>query len=309
MIQGILDEAYVGIVTGKIGAALTLVYGELKVLRERLHLQQWEQLTARVCLPHPLTDLIRQDPLISCGFRAVQTRGPLDKLLDYVYYRLPFDAPETSPLGREMFTYTVNTAFSRAIRCRRKYIGQLLDGIAEQVEQPRIAVLDPGFLREAELSFALATGQIGDFLAFGNDETALRRIERTYGNEGVRTRYGSPWAVARGEQTLAELGIGNLDLIYTSALLNRLAVPEATTLIEQMWQAVRPGGYLFLSNILTGLADAAFLDCYAGWRLQYRTRREVADLIRFIPPTSISAMTLDTDPDRAYAFLVLRKAG
>ncbi len=309
MIREILNESYAGMLEGQVGAALTLLHAGLDEARRRTSDHEWRSLIESVCLSHPVTAMIHQDPFTATAFAATGAGYTDQRSLDCIYYgalRCGSGA-DTVSLGRRIFGYTTNTAVARALRCQRRYVASVIDGVADAVACPRVLTIEPGRLREAELSFALANGALADLVAFGNDQPTLDQIARTYGRDGVRTVYGSPLAISRGDQSLADYGLRHFDLVYSSNFFNQLSTEAGQRLALSMWQALRPGGQLLISCVLAEAKDLAFLECYAGWQLVPRTRTEVADLIRTIPIAEIHGLTLDTDPDRAIAFLVLRK--
>ncbi len=307
MIDTLLDEVYDGLHQGHVGPALTYLYAGLHEARVSLAPKAWRAQVDTVCLPHRLTELIHQDPLIGGSFRAARRRRPDYRFLDSIYYGVPVTVDEITPLGKTIFAYTINSAASWAVRQQRRRIARLVDATARSVVRPRVLALEPGYMRAAELSFSLASGDIGHYTALSDSKALLARVARMYGRAGVRTVHGSLPAIAQGSQALTTLGRGELDLIYAPLLFSQLSERPAAILAARMWEALRPGGRLLIANFLSDCQDAAFLDCYAGWRFHYRSLGEIAGLIGAIPGDEVEALDLTPDRQQVLGTLVIRK--
>ena len=307
MIDILLDEVYDGLHQGHVGPALTYLYAGLHEARVSRTPAAWRAQVDTVCLPHRLTELIHQDPLIGGSFRAARRHRPDYRFLDSIYYGVPVTVDEITPLGKTIFSYTVNSAASRAVRQQRRRIARLVDATAADVTRPRVLALEPGYMRAAELSFSLASGAVAHYTALSDSKALLARVARMYGRAGVSTVHGSLPAIAQGRQALTRLGQGKLDLIYAPLLFSQLSERPAQVLIMRMWAALRPGGRLFIANFLTDCLDAAFLDCYGGWRFHYRSLGEIAGLLREIPGHEVDAVDLTPDRQRVLGTLVIRK--
>jgi hypothetical protein len=164
-------------------------------------------------------------------------------------------------------------------------------------------------LRAVDLSFAMEKGLVRDFTAIDDRRTVLDRIEEAHAGAGVRTRWGSPYALALGEARLADYGLTSPHLILCPSIFSRLSQSTGRSLASVLWDALRPGGQLFIGCMLDENTDLAFWECYAGWEPHLHTRRQVVELIDQIPTGDIAGLTLDTDPDNVLALLVLRKEG
>ena len=307
MIDTLLNEVYDGLHQGHVGPALTYLYAGLHEARVGLSPAAWRAQVDTVCLPHRLTELIHQDPLIGGSFRAARRHRPDYRFLDSIYYGVPVTVDEITPLGKTIFAYTVNSAMSQAVRQQRRRIARLVDATAADVAFPRVLALEPGYMRAAELSFSLASGDVAHYTALSDSKALLARVARMYGRAGVKTVHGSLSAIAQGRQALTRLGRGELDLIYAPLLFSQLSERPATMLAARMWEALRPGGRLLIANFLTDCLDAAFLDCYGGWRFHYRSLGEIAGLIREIPGHEVDALDLTSDCLRTIGTLILRK--
>jgi hypothetical protein len=304
MIHTLLDEVHNGLTQGHVGQALTYLCAGLHEARRQRTAAAWHELVETVCLPHPLTALMHEDPLLHAGYKAAQRRLPDFRFLDSIYYRHPVTAQPVTPLGRRLFDYSVNTPLCRAIRAQRRALARRIDTVAARVERPRVMALEPGYMRAAELSFALAEERLDRYVAVSRNSAALAFVDRIYGQHGVSTFCGS---LAMASELQPAMRFDQLDLIYTPILFNLLSVQAAQSLLLRMWHVLRPGGELIITNFLADCPDTALFECYSGWHFHYRSLAEMAQLIQLIPHHKIDALDLTEDPQRVIGSLILRK--
>jgi hypothetical protein len=95
--------------------------------------------------------------------------------------------------------------------------------------------------------------------------------------------------------------------VASPLMFSRLPQPEAAALLIRMWAALRPGGTLLLANLLPGVVETAFLECYTGAHFCYRSLVEIGQLLHHIPVDEIGDLTLEADSDRVLGILTLRK--
>ena len=125
-------------------------------------------------------------------------------MMDYIYGlgEAVQAAREATPLGRAIFEYMGTRPSARAVRYRRQLIAGLIDRVAAGGEAAVLA-LAAGHLREAELSDAVQTGRIRDFVAFDQDEASLAVVARDYAHLGHSNR---GWLGAADPRRKAESG-------------------------------------------------------------------------------------------------------
>ena len=129
-------------------------------------------------------------------------------------------------------------------------------------------------------------------------------VDELYGARGEvpyeANRYG-----IYGTTTQFELQSAMAELSNTESCL---ATASGLSAIAATLSAhATPGGRLLIANFLTDCLDAAFLDCYGGWRFHYRSLGEIAGLIREIPGHEVDALDLTPDRQRVLGTLVIRK--
>jgi hypothetical protein len=108
MLQDILDSSHTGILQGEPGVALMLLYAGLAEAQRWDVRGEWPRLIDEVCLPHPLTQLIRQDPCLG-QHPCSAAGGDINAFLESLLYRIPVKNADTlTPLGRRLFSYTAN---------------------------------------------------------------------------------------------------------------------------------------------------------------------------------------------------------
>jgi hypothetical protein len=88
-----------------------------------------------------------------------------------------------------------------------------------------------------ELSRAVQTGKIREFVAFDQDETSLDLVARDCARLGVQTIPGSVRQILSGKAKL-----GQYDFVYAAGLFDYLSGPVAAALTRRMFEVTRPGG-------------------------------------------------------------------
>ena len=288
MITTILNETYEGIIQGSVGPALTYLYAGLHEERQQLTDREWQERIQAVCLPHPLTHLIHQDPLIERALIAGLRGGKGTELLAYFCAPVPLEREAMTPLGRALFGYTATTGLAAAFRSLHQEVERQMADASGLHEDARSLVID----RTQQFSAAPAS--------------AVAQLDfRWPGNHG-RLHDVAPLS-PRPPQGARPEHLPGYDFVTSPLLFSRLTQPEAAALITRMWAALRPGGVLLLANLLPGVVETAFLECYAGVRFCYRSLQEIGQLLHHIPVAEIGDLTLEADSDRVLGVLTLQK--
>lgn len=288
MITTILNESFDGIVQGVIGPALTYLYAGLHESRQQLADREWREQIDAVCLPHPLTHLIHQDPLIERALLAGLRGGQGTELLAYFCAPAPLENEALTPLGRTLFRYTTTTGLAAAFRALHQEVDRRMADVNALQDNALSLVID----RTESFSAAPAAveGQL-DFRWRGNHNRL----------HDVAPLPPRPAQGARPEH------LSSYHFVASPLLFSRLTQPEAAALIIRMWAALRPGGTLLLANLLPGVVETAFLECYAGVRFCYRSLQEIGQLLHHIPVDEIGDLTLEADSDHVLGLLALQK--
>ena len=98
-----------------------------------------------------------------------------------------------------------------------------------------------------------------------------------------------------------------MDLVYCSGLLEVLPQPAASALARSLFAMVRPGGALVLTQFLSGLEEAAFLEAYMDWRMIYRTRAQLVALVQELLPEASRDWHYAESPESTLGVIALAR--
>ena len=298
-----LDRAYEQLLAGRIAPALDELFDDLLARREERP-QEWKAYS-RACLDHPICRLLHQDPFTFRAFAKPRGYAGDAVMMDYIYgmgdaYRA---AQAATPLGRAIFQYMDTRPSARAVRYRRHLLAGLIDRSAGR-GSARVLALAAGHLREVELSAAMQTGNVQEFVALDQDEASLSVVDRDYARLGVWSASGSVRQILSRRAKL-----GQYDLVYAAGLFDYLTAPVAAALTCRMFEMVRPGGMMLIANFLSGIRDAGYMEAFMDWRLIYRNRSDMIALAAALPRNSVADCHVFEDPDDTIACLLVSKAG
>jgi hypothetical protein len=210
-------------------------------------------------------------------------------------------ASEATPLGRAIFRYMGERPSAQAVRHRRQLLARLIDRAARE-GGGRVLAIAAEHLREVELSAAVQSGAIREFVALDQDEKSLAEIDRYYGPLGVRTVSGSVRQILDGRVALREY-----DLVYAPGLFNCLSGPVAGLLTQRMFDMVRPGGTMLIPNFRTGARDRGYMESFMDWRLIYRSEKDMYGLVSSLPKHSVANFQVFDDDVETITYLKVSK--
>ena len=297
-----LDIVNDEIQAGRIAQPLDELFEDLKERRKE-DPQDWPNY-AHSCLDHPVCRLLHQDPFTYRAFAKPRGYAGDAVMMDYIYglgEAIPA-ARDASPLGRAIFQYMGTRPSAKAVRYRRRLLASLIDRVAERGSASVLAIA-AGHLREVELSSAINTGRLQEFVAFDQDEASLAVVARDYAHLGVRTVPGSVRHILAGRANL-----GQYDLVYAAGLFDYLNAPVAAALTRRMFEMTRPGGLMLIPNFLTGVRDAGYMEAFMDWHLIYRDHADMQVLAAALPPSAVAHCRIFDDNDDAITFLLVSKA-
>lgn len=246
----------------------------LNRLRAELGPALWAQACA-VAQSHPLAEKLRADPFTrrSCA----QPRGYAGDavMIDHVYRGLPEGEP-VSALGAAIFAVTAGRSPSAvAVRERRDWCAGWVNEAAERKGRAaRVASVACGHLREADLSFPVASGQLAEFVALDQDAESLA-VVRARHLPSVRTVEGGVRQLIRG----APLLTGGFDLVYSAGLYDYLERRATIALTEKLFDALAPGGRLYVANFVPDFATAGYMEAFMRWTLICRDEAQMQGLV------------------------------
>ncbi len=298
-----LDIVHDRLQEGRIALGLEELFEDLRIRREE-ESEAWPGY-GRACLNHPVRRLLHQDPFTYRAFSKPRGYAGDAVMMDYIYGlgEAVQAAREATPLGRAIFEYMGTRPSARAVRYRRQLIAGLIDRVTAGGEAAVLA-LAAGHLREAELSDAVQTGRIRDFVALDQDEASLKVVARDYAHLGIRTVDGSVRQILSGK-----LNPGQFDFVYAAGLFDYLNTPVAAALTRRMFDMTRPGGLMLIPNFLTGVRDCGYMEAFMDWHLIYRNHADMRALADALPSGDVAGCRVFADSDDAIVFLLVSKAG
>jgi len=299
-----LDHVQELLLAGQVHEGMDLLFAVLQTRKLSLSDAVWTRF-AELCVRHRLRGVVHEDPFTRRAFEKPRGYAGDAVMLDYIYGReeqWPEPAGMTS-LGAEIFNYTTGSAASEAVRARRGFMADFLDRLTEELQRPHILSVAAGHLREAGLAAAVRRRKLGRFVAVDVDALSLEEVQRCYGAYGVETINAS------FRQLLGRrLSLGEFDLVYSTGLFDYLQLTAAQRLALTMFNMLWPGGRLLVANFLPGIPAVGYMETYMGWKLIYRTRREMFDIADAIPQAKIRDIRLFADDNEHIIFLqVTRK--
>jgi SAM-dependent methyltransferase len=274
------------------------LFGGLAELRRSLSPEAWREAVAN-CRRHPVIEVIHQDPLTSRAFKKPRGYAGDAVMLDYIYGREElWPEPNSTALGRAIFRYTTSAPASEGVRCRRGFVAELLDRLADGVPQPHVLSVASGHLREANLSSAVRRRRLGRLVALDADAESLKVVSASYKPFGVEACHADLRKLLRGRT-----GLGEFDLVYSTGLFDYLQETIGRRLVTEMFNLLNPGGRLLVANFLPEIRDIGYMETYMDWNLVYRTRHDMIELTRDIPQREIHSLRIFAEENQNIIFL------
>lgn len=296
-----LDRGLERIEGGEVEAGMSLLIEGTAARRAASSPEAWRAFVLEEARGHPVRRLLEEDPLTRiAGGRGSATAGA--DLLDYVYGVADPRPLAASERGARILEHNLATPTARALRHRRRQAAAAIDRVAAERPGARVLALACGRLREAELSAALATGAVGELVAFERDEARLEVVRRDYGHLPVEIHCGSVGQLlARRER------FRDFDLVYAAGIFDDLTRWTGQWLAAEMFRSLRPGGTMLLANFAESASGAGYLEAFMDRFLVYRSDDEILALLSEVPPVEIARLALSHDPDRQVAYLEVRR--
>src|SRR5262245_24477472 len=111
----LLDHVYELVSAGHVEEGLAELFPALHARRLELCDEAWDEL-ARMCLQHPLRQLLHEDPFTSRAFSKPRGYAGDALLLDYIYGQEEgWPVPEASEVGKRVFAWTTGAPASEAV--------------------------------------------------------------------------------------------------------------------------------------------------------------------------------------------------
>lgn len=305
ILSDVLDTAYALLKQGEVSTGMSHLDAGLRDIHLHTDDQTWAGLVQSTCLTHPIRSLVHQDPFTWRAFSKPRGYAGDAVMLDYMYYTDQCLPAGVSALGEQIYHHATNCAAPRAVRCRRKILADVIDTCAANKPQPRMLSVAAGHLREAELSEALQSGSMAEFIALDQDEQSLSVLGETYGQLNVRPVSATVRDLLKGLRR--GLPFTDLDLVYAAGLFDYLPQTMAQQLALAMWGMLKGGGQMLIPNFLPDIADIGYMTSFMAWHLIHRTPTGLIDVIANIPAHEVSKTQLFNDPDHNIVFMLVNK--
>lgn len=299
----LLTDCYQKIVDGHVTEGVDDLLEGLEERRLNSSSSEWNEFV-KICLVHPIRDLIHQDPFTARAYSKPRGYAGDAKLLDFIYgVDEGVGPPEgTSRLGCQIFERTTATPACLGVRTRARFIAEMVDRIAMDYRKPHLLSVACGHLRDAGLSGALRQRRVGRWVAFDADVESLQEVHRCYARYGVETVAGTVRQMLTGKANL-----GEFDFIYSTGLYDYLRQSTGRRLTTHLFQKLRPGGHLVVANFLSGIAGRGYMESFMDWQLIYRTHSEMLDLAMALDQPRVKDIHLTAEDNFNILFLHVTK--
>lgn len=312
-----LFDAYAAFEGGnqnEIQDAMGALIRQLQEKRSRLLNHEWQEY-ARFCLMHPIKDILLQDPFTRHSHERPRGYAGDAELLDYIYgiderfeslsHRIRERLDDSTEVGRQIFGFTSRSPAPRGVCERAEVVAGLTDNFAgECAHKPRLLSVAAGHFREGVLSESLANGNVEEWVAFDGDPQSLEEVNDFYEGKGypIETVAGTVRQLLRPQDEL-----GQFDFIYSNGLFDYLKQSTGQRLVKRLFEMLRPGGIVMVSNFLPDIDDVGYMETFMRWDLIYRTHPQMVDLAMTIDQRKIRDMRLLAEDNQNIVFLQVRK--
>jgi len=249
-------------------AAVQWLIGALHDVRHKFGPSVWQELIP-IIQAHPSAKILQQCPFTRWSFEKPRGYSGDASLIDFIYGHpaVAEEVARSTPLGLDIFEYTINAPGPVAVRERRDILTRFVDETAARTgPDTEILAIAAGHLREAEASTALAAGSLKRWVALDQDPQSIGSISSQFHGTSVEPIDGSVRGLlARKHQ------IGTFDLIYAAGLYDYLTDKVAIRLTQICMEMLKPGGIFLFANFSDEMADDGYMESYMNWELLQRS--------------------------------------
>ncbi len=286
----------------KVGRTVREIYGVLSERRKRCTPGQWQQFVERFRASR-LQSILHEDAFTARAWQKPRGYAGDAVLLDFIYgSEHDWATPPMSWVGQRLHRWTTLSSACESVKTRRARIATLIDDVADAMDHPHVLSLAAGHFREAEFTRAVIRRRLGRMVAIDSDAESLQVIDRDYGRFGVEPLQASARDVVSGR-----FDFGQFDLIYSSGLLDYLSDSLVQKLARNLFEMLRPGGQLVLTNFLEDIEGIGYMEAVMDWNLIYRDRLQMMQMTALIPQSQIGKINVFCEEHRNVLFLILQK--
>jgi hypothetical protein len=254
---------------------------------------------------HPVAKLVHQDPFTSWSYRKPRGYPGDARLLDFIYgeANVAPDISSASSLGRQIYSFTSQSAAPMAVRERRSILAELVDRVAQERNRDiSVLAIASGHLREAERSRAFSERRIARWVALDQDQKSLEHIGNTFSSTTIQPFHGSVRGILSNQYEL-----GTFDVVYAAGLYDYLSERVAKRLTEIAFKMLNPGGTLLFANFARGIHDDGYMETFMDWQLLYRDENEMADIWSGLSDGDVASRKLFTDTNKNVIYAEIEK--
>ncbi|MCX5539353.1 hypothetical protein M3A49_07560 [Paraburkholderia sp. CNPSo 3076] len=294
-----MDEAEAHFDSGECNLAMHLLASGLEELRKEMSKSAWQRYVSEVRQHNALKTTLLC-PFVSHAFSRPFGYPGDATLIDHIY---GYVKPVLTGLPQSLYAYMTGASAPRSVRFRRHLLAHYVDKVLHERDiDANILSVGSGHLRELDVSRVISQVRPRRFLALDQDANSLAEVERCFMPFGVSTERRNIKDVIAGRLTY-----NNLDLVYAGGLYDYLPIKAARSLTLCLFSMLAPGGTLFVTNFLSDIPDAGFMEAAMDWWLIYREESEMLALLSGIAESNIALIQQYRDPDNNITFLEVRR--
>ncbi len=284
--------------------AVRWLIGQLHDVRQKFGAAVWQRLIP-IIQAHPSAEILQQCPFTRWSFEKPRGYSGDASLIDFIYGHpaVAEEVARSTPLGLDIFEYTINAPGPVAVRERRDILTRFVDETAARTgSDTEVLAVAAGHLREAEASKALAEGRLKRWVALDQDPESIDSISRQFHGTSVEPINGSVRALlARKHQ------IGTFDLIYAAGLYDYLTDKVAIRLTQICMEMLKPGGVFLFANFSDEMADDGYMESYMNWELLQRSEADMWRIANGSAPENTVEKTVWFGANRNIIYSTIRK--
>nr|WP_222858594.1 class I SAM-dependent methyltransferase [Rhizobium mesosinicum] len=284
--------------------AVRWLIGQLHEVRHKFGAAVWQRLIP-IIQAHPSAEILQQCPFTRWSFEKPRGYSGDASLIDFIYGHpaVAEEVARSTPLGLNIFEYTINAPGPVAVRERRDILTRFVDETAARTgPDTEVLAVAAGHLREAEASKALAEGRLKRWVALDQDPESIGTISSQFHGTAVEPVNGSVRGLlARKHQ------IGTFDLIYAAGLYDYLADKVAIRLTQICMDMLKPGGVFLFANFSDEMADDGYMESYMNWELLQRSEADMWRIVNSSAPEDTDEKTVWFGANRNIIYATIRK--
>lgn len=285
-----------------IGTTIWQICGVLHTQRRTLLQQDWRAFIEKIRL-HPLCKTLHNDAFTYRSFSKPRGYSGDAVLLDYIYGTEHFwSAPEMNGIGQRIFRWSTVSAACQGVKARRAIIADTINQVANSVHRPDVMSLAAGHLREAEFCSAIVRQKLKRLVAVDSDPKSVAIIGQEYGGYGVEPIHATAREIISGK-----VNAGKFDLIYSSGLCDYLSDSMCQRLALNLFEMLKPGGKLLLTNFVDNIESVGYMEAYMDWNLIYRDRIQMMSMTKRIPDRMLQSIQCFSEENFNVIFLVAER--